>query len=108
VDPVPAIAEIAERNGIWLHVDSADARSAMICPEFRWAFAGCDRADALIVNPLKWLFTPMGTSVSTVNLVPTGLFTIGNVSNLENGHIEGEIFMADESSQHLVSAPWWS
>jgi aromatic-L-amino-acid decarboxylase len=35
----------------------------MICPEFRWAFAGCDQADSLIVNPHKWLFTPMDTSV---------------------------------------------
>ena len=41
VDPVPAIADIAERYGMWLHVDSAYAGSAMICPEFRWAFEGC-------------------------------------------------------------------
>jgi aromatic-L-amino-acid decarboxylase len=60
---VPAIAQIAERKLMWVHVDSGDARSAMICPEFRWAFAGCDGAHALIVNPHKWLFTPMGTSV---------------------------------------------
>ena len=32
VDPVPAIADIAERYGMWLHVDSAYAGSAMICP----------------------------------------------------------------------------
>jgi aromatic-L-amino-acid decarboxylase len=62
VDPVPAIADIAERYGLWLHVDSAYAGSAMICPEFRWAFAGCDRADSLVVNPHKWLFTPVDLS----------------------------------------------
>jgi aromatic-L-amino-acid decarboxylase len=62
VDPVPAIADIAERYDMWLHVDSAYAGSAMICPEFRWAFAGCERADSLLVNPHKWLFTPMDLS----------------------------------------------
>jgi aromatic-L-amino-acid decarboxylase len=62
VDPVPAIADIAERYEMWLHVDSAYAGSAMICPEFRWAFAGCERADSLLVNPHKWLFTPMDLS----------------------------------------------
>jgi aromatic-L-amino-acid decarboxylase len=62
VDPVPAIAEIAGRYGMWLHVDAAYAGSAMICPEFRWAFAGCGRADSLVVNPHKWLFTPLDLS----------------------------------------------
>ena len=63
VDPVDAIADIAGRYGLWLHVDAAYAGSAMICPEFRWAFAGADRADSLLVNPHKWLFTPMDLSV---------------------------------------------
>jgi aromatic-L-amino-acid/L-tryptophan decarboxylase len=62
VDPVPAIADLAERYGLWLHVDAAYAGSAMICPEFRWAFAGAERADSLLVNPHKWLFTPMDLS----------------------------------------------
>jgi aromatic-L-amino-acid decarboxylase len=62
VDPVPAIADIAGRYDMWLHVDSAYAGSAMIVPEFRWAFAGCDRADSLVVNPHKWLFVPMDLS----------------------------------------------
>jgi aromatic-L-amino-acid decarboxylase len=63
VDPVPAIAEIAEQHGLWLHVDAAYAGSLMLAPEFRWAFAGCDRADSLVTNPHKWLFTPMDCSV---------------------------------------------
>ena len=45
---------------MWLHVDAAYAGSAMVCPEFRWAFEGIDRADSLVVNPHKWLFTPQG------------------------------------------------
>ena len=63
VDPVPEIADLCERHGIWLHVDAAYAGSIMIAPEFRWAFAGCDRADSLVTNPHKWLMTPLDCSV---------------------------------------------
>lgn len=63
VDPVPAIADLCERHGIWLHVDAAYAGSAAIVPEFRWLFDGCERADSLITNPHKWLLTPMDCSV---------------------------------------------
>lgn len=62
VDPVPAIAEICEKHGIWLHVDAAYAGSAAILPEMKWVLAGCDRADSLVVNPHKWLFTPIDFS----------------------------------------------
>src|SRR3954463_13107022 len=63
VDPVPAVADICERHGIWLHVDMAYAGAAAILPEMRWAFEGCDRADSLVTNPHKWLLTPMDCSI---------------------------------------------
>ncbi len=63
IDPVPAIADIAEREGIWLHVDTAYAGSAAVVPEFRWVLDGCDRADSLVVNPHKWLMVPVDCSV---------------------------------------------
>jgi aromatic-L-amino-acid decarboxylase len=59
VDPVPAIAAISERHALWLHVDAAYAGAAAILPEMRHHFAGCERADSFLVNPHKWLFTPM-------------------------------------------------
>ncbi len=63
VDPVPAIADACERAGVWLHVDAAYAGSAMVCPELRWAFDGVERADSLVVNAHKWMFTPMDCSL---------------------------------------------
>ena len=62
VDPVPEIADLCERAGAWLHVDAAYAGSAAVCEEFRWALAGCERADSIVVNPHKWLFTPIDCS----------------------------------------------
>ena len=63
VDPVPAIADACERAGTWLHVDAAYAGTAMVCPEFRWAFDGVERADSLVVNAHKWMLTPMDCSL---------------------------------------------
>lgn len=63
VDPVDAIADICEKHGIWLHVDMAYAGSAAILPEMREHFKGCDRADSIVTNPHKWLFTPFDLSV---------------------------------------------
>ena len=48
--------------GVWLHVDAAYAGSACVCPEFRWCFDGVELADSVVVNPHKWLFTPVDCS----------------------------------------------
>src|SRR2546421_8577925 len=63
VDVVGEVADACERAGTWLHVDAAYAGAAMVCPEFRWAFEGVDRADSLVVNAHKWMLTPMDCSL---------------------------------------------
>jgi aromatic-L-amino-acid decarboxylase len=63
VDPVEQIADACAAAGTWLHVDAAYAGTAMVCPEFRWAFAGVDRADSVVVNAHKWMLTPMDCSL---------------------------------------------
>jgi len=63
VDPVAAVVERCASAGVWAHVDAAYAGSAMVCPELRWAFEGVERADSLVVNPHKWMFTPMDCSL---------------------------------------------
>jgi aromatic-L-amino-acid decarboxylase len=63
VDPVPAIAAICEHQGLWLHVDAAYGGAAAVAPEFRWVLAGAERADSIVMNPHKWLFTPIDCSV---------------------------------------------
>ena len=63
IDPVPAIAELCGREGLWLHVDAAYAGSAAVVPELRYILEGCERADSFTLNPHKWLFTPFDLSV---------------------------------------------
>ena len=62
VDPVRELAGRCEEAGVWLHVDAAYAGSACVCPEFRWCFDGVELADSVVVNPHKWLFTPVDCS----------------------------------------------
>ncbi len=63
VDPVGAMADIAEREALWLHVDAAYAGAVAIIPSRRAPFAGWERANSLVVNPHKWLFTPLDASL---------------------------------------------
>jgi aromatic-L-amino-acid/L-tryptophan decarboxylase len=62
IDPIPGIAEICEKYKLWLHVDAAYAGAAAILPEMRWILDGCERADSFVMNPHKWLFTPIDFS----------------------------------------------
>lgn len=85
VDPVPALADICEREGMWLHVDAAYGGALALLPEFHWVLKGCDRADSLVMNPHKWLFVPIDLSAlytrrpedirRAFSLVPTYLMT---------------------------------
>ena len=63
VDPVAAIADVAGAEDLWLHVDAAYAGAVALVPARRGPFAGWERADSVVVNPHKWLFTPLDASL---------------------------------------------
>jgi aromatic-L-amino-acid decarboxylase len=63
MDPVGELADIAEEYDLWLHVDAAYAGPAAIVPEYRPSFSGWERADSIVLNPHKWLFTPIDCSI---------------------------------------------
>ncbi|MWD29144.1 aspartate aminotransferase family protein [Aquicoccus sp. SCR17] len=54
-DDIAAVCDVAEAEGLYVHVDAAWAGTAMICPEFRDLWAGAERADSIVFNPHKWL-----------------------------------------------------
>jgi aromatic-L-amino-acid decarboxylase len=91
IDPVEEIASICEENALWLHVDAAYAGSAAIVPELQSCLKGCERADSVVTNPHKWLFTPFDLSVlycrhldllkKAFSLVPEYLKTNETVTN---------------------------
>lgn len=62
IDPVPEIADIAEKHGLWLHIDAAYAGAVAILPECRHIMNGVERAHSFVVNTHKWMLTPIGLS----------------------------------------------
>jgi len=68
VEDIPAIADIAERYKIWLHVDAAYAGSAAILPELSHLMNGVERAQSFVLNPHKWLYVSMDCSVLYTSL----------------------------------------
>jgi aromatic-L-amino-acid/L-tryptophan decarboxylase len=85
IDPIRRIGEIAKREGLWFHVDAAYGGPVTLAPEFRWLWDGVEHADSIVVNPHKWMFTPIDCSVlyttrpdmlrETFSLVPEYLKT---------------------------------
>ena len=85
IDPLPRIAEISHKYGIWLHVDAAFAGSALILDDYRWMIEGIEAVDSFVFNPHKWLFTNFDSSAyfvrdakaltNTFQLVPEYLKT---------------------------------
>ncbi len=63
VDPVKEISKICLKENLWLHVDAAYAGTAAVLPEMRWIFDGIENADSLVINPHKWMFTPIDLSI---------------------------------------------
>jgi aromatic-L-amino-acid decarboxylase len=86
VDPIAAMADIAAREGMWLHVDAAHAGAVALIPERRHQFEGWERADSVVTNPHKWFFSPVDASIllttrmavlrSAFSLVPEYLRTL--------------------------------
>jgi aromatic-L-amino-acid decarboxylase len=54
-DPTRAIGEVAQREGVWLHVDAAMSGIGALAPEHRWINDGLELADSLCTNPHKWM-----------------------------------------------------
>jgi len=100
LDPVAAMADLAERHGLWLHVDAALAGTAMVLPECRWMWAGVERADSLVFNPHKWMGVGFDLSayyvrdpqhlIRVMSTNPSYLRTAqdGQVSNFRDWHIQ--------------------
>jgi aromatic-L-amino-acid decarboxylase len=69
-DPIRAIADVARRHGLWLHVDAAYAGVVALLPDRRELFDGWEAADSIVVNPHKWLFTPFDASLLLSRRMP--------------------------------------
>lgn len=91
LDPIAAIAAVAKRRGLWLHVDSAMAGSAMILPECRWMWEGVEGADSLVVNPHKWLGAAFDCSLYYVRDAQHLVRVMGADPSFLQSRVDGEV-----------------
>ncbi|XP_037079614.1 cysteine sulfinic acid decarboxylase-like [Pollicipes pollicipes] len=62
-DPLPEIADICQRHGLWLHVDACWGGAALLSRRWRPLLAGLERADSVAWNPHKMLGAPLQCSL---------------------------------------------
>ncbi|MFC3416494.1 pyridoxal phosphate-dependent decarboxylase family protein [Algoriphagus hitonicola] len=63
VDPIDEITQIAQKHGLWHHIDAAFAGTALLLPEFQHLIKGHQGADSYVFNPHKWMFTNFDCTV---------------------------------------------
>ena len=63
IDPIRAVADVADREKLWLHLDAAWGGAAALVPEYRPLLAGGERADSITFDAHKWLSVPMGAGL---------------------------------------------
>lgn len=66
IDPLGAIADRAERHGLWLHVDAAVGSGLALSDRLRPMLAGIDRADSVTADLHKLWWQPIGASALLV------------------------------------------
>jgi aromatic-L-amino-acid/L-tryptophan decarboxylase len=66
IDPLAAIADLCDREGLWFHVDGAYGALGVLDPLIAPRYAGMERADSLALDPHKWLQVPAGVGALLV------------------------------------------
>jgi aromatic-L-amino-acid decarboxylase len=85
VDPLDAIADVAEEHGLWMHVDGAYGGFFVLTERGRERFRGIERADSVTLDPHKGMFLPYGT----------GALVVRDGENLRQAHYEGAAYLQD-------------
>jgi glutamate/tyrosine decarboxylase-like PLP-dependent enzyme len=63
IDDLNALASIAQRYGLWLHVDGAYGAAAAFSDKYRSLLSGIERADSITIDPHKWLAMPFAAGI---------------------------------------------
>ena len=85
VDPLDAIADVAEEHGLWMHVDGAYGGFFILTERGAERFRGIERADSVTLDPHKGMFLPYGT----------GALVVRDGENLRQAHYEGAAYLQD-------------
>lgn len=96
VDPIPEIADVTSREGLWLHLDAAWGGAAALVPEMRSLLRGAERTDSITFDAHKWLSVPMAA----------GLYLTRHPEILERTFSTANEYMPRESARLGVKDPY--
>jgi aromatic-L-amino-acid/L-tryptophan decarboxylase len=111
IDPLPEIAAIARRHGLWMHIDGAYGALAAIAAPGK--FTGMDLADSLSLDPHKWLYQPLDCGCllfRDVNSAHAAFSHTGDYAKaLTNDPVEGFAFFEEslELSRRFRALRLW-
>jgi glutamate/tyrosine decarboxylase-like PLP-dependent enzyme len=95
VDPLDAIADIAEEHGLWFHCDAAYGGFFLLTSEGRQKLVGIERSQSAVLDPHKGLFLPFGT----------GAVVVRDESRLAAAFSETAHYMQDSRDVAAVHSP---
>jgi aromatic-L-amino-acid decarboxylase len=91
IDPLPELAAVAERAGLWFHVDAAYGGLFRLTERGRRLLVGMERADSVTLDPHKTLFQPYGT----------GALVVREPARLAAAHeVDGSSYLQDIGDHH--------
>ncbi|MEP6759660.1 MAG: aminotransferase class V-fold PLP-dependent enzyme [Actinomycetota bacterium] len=85
VDPLDAIADVAQHEGLWFHIDAAYGGFFQLTDRGRARFRGAERADSITLDPHKGMFLPYGT----------GGLIVRDREAMRDAHFEGAAYLQD-------------
>ncbi len=91
IDPLAQIAIITKKHNLWLHIDAALAGTALILPEMRWMVNGIEKADSIVFNPHKWMFTNFDASVYFVKDKEALIHTFAESPEYLKTKVDGDV-----------------
>jgi glutamate/tyrosine decarboxylase-like PLP-dependent enzyme len=104
IDPLPEIADVAAREGLWLHVDAAYGGAAMFAPDLAPLLAGIERADSIAFDPHKWLYTPQSSACLLVRDMPALARSFG----VEAAYVREDAGLSGMGTNIGALGPNWS
>lgn len=99
-DPLEAVADVAERHGLWLHVDASYGGSVLFSRKHRHLVSGIERADSVAWNPHKMMGVPLACAAMLVRAKGALVSTLGmNADYLFHADAEADWNLGDRSLQ---------
>lgn len=95
IDPLNELADLAEKYGLWYHIDGAYGGFFLLCDETKDKLKGINRADSVILDPHKGMFLPYGV----------GIVMVKNINHLLEANSYDANYMQDTKDYQQVYSP---